>query len=207
MKLSSMTSCSMQSRASVFMSMCLALLLASPFASVAVEPDPHELNVGAPQVQQYLDTAFPREYEALGGLFTLTARDPELAIPASGERLTLGFSASASSAGGDETPVGRIVMSSGLRYDAADNALYLDQPTVDDVQPASPGQRVDEQTRVLLNLWLADYARKEPLYRLDPALMANLGGVKVESTRIRNGQIVVRFNQPVGMPDLSDAQD
>ena len=60
---------------------------------------------------------------------------------------------------------------------------------------------------MLLNLWLADYARKEPLYRLDPALMANLGGVKVESTRIRNGQIVVRFNQPVGMPDLSDAQD
>jgi hypothetical protein len=69
------------------------------------------------------------------------------------------------------------------------------------------GQRVDEQTRVLLNLWLADYARKEPLYKLDPALLANFGDVKVESARIENGHIVVRFNQPVGMPDLSDAQD
>ena len=184
----------------------LALLFAAGHASAATAQD-NELSVTAPQVQQYLDTAFPREFDALGGMFTLTARDPELAIPASGERLTLGFSASASSAGGDDTPVARIVMSSGLRYEAADNALYLEQPTVDDVQPASPGQRVDEQTRVLLNLWLADYARKEPLYRLDPALTANLGGVKVESTRIRNGQIVVRFNQPVGMPDLSDAQD
>ena len=188
-----------------FKSAFLALLLASPFAAVAAETDSNELRVDAPRVQQYLDTAFPYEYEALGGLFTLTARDPKLTIPASGERLLMAFSASAAQAGGSDTPVGRIQMSSGLRYDPQDNALYLDQPTVDDVQPASSGQRVDEQTRVLLNLWLSDYARKEPLYKLDPALVANLGGVKVESARIENGHIVVRFNQPVGMPDLSDA--
>lgn len=183
----------------------LTLLLASPPA-MAQAPS-NEISVAAPQVQQYLDSAFPREYEALGGLFTLTARDPKLTIPASGERLLMAFSASASSAGGSDTPVGRIEMSSGLRYDPQGYALYLDQPTVDDVQPASPGQRVDEQTRMLLNLWLADYARKEPLYKLDPALLANFGSVKVESARIEDGHIVVRFNQPVGMPDLSDAQD
>ncbi|MET0754835.1 MAG: DUF1439 domain-containing protein, partial [Pseudoxanthomonas sp.] len=102
---------------------------------------------------------------------------------------------------------GRIEMSSGLRFDPQDNALYLDQPTVDNVKPASSGQGVDEQTRVLLNLWLADYARKEPLYKLEPALVATLGTVKVESARIQNGNIVVRFNQPVGMPDLGDAAD
>ena len=197
----------MKSRASRLRSACMVLLLATPFASLAAETDRNELSVDAPQVQQYLETAFPQEYEALGGLFTLTARDPKLSIPATGERLNMGFSASASSAGSADTPVGRIVISSGLRYDAADNALYLDQPTVDDVQPASPGQRIDEQTRVLLNLWLADYASKEPLYKLDPALTANLGGVRVESTSIRNGKIVVRFNQPVGMPDLDDAED
>ncbi|SDQ51129.1 DUF1439 domain-containing protein [Pseudoxanthomonas sp. CF125] len=183
----------------------LALLLAS--APAMAQTPSNEITVAAPQVQQYLDSAFPREYEALGGLFTLTARDPKLTIPASGERLLMAFSASASSAGGGDTPVGRIEMSSGLRYDPQGYALYLDQPTVDDVRPASPGQRVDEQTRVLLNLWLADYARKEPLYKLDPALLANFGTVKVESARIENGHIVVRFNQPVGMPDLSDAQD
>ena len=183
----------------------LALLLAS--APAMAQAPSNEITVAAPQVQQYLDSAFPREYEALGGLFTLTARDPKLTIPASGERLLMAFSASAASAGGSDTPVGRIEMSSGLRYDPQDYALYLDQPTVDDVRPASPGQRVDEQTRVLLNLWLADYARKEPLYKIDPALLANFGSVRVESARIENGHIVVRFNQPVGMPDLSDAQD
>ena len=188
----------------------LAAVLSLPVAAMALSPteaDPRELNVGSSQVQQYLDTAFPRQYDALGGLFTLTARDPKVSIPESGDRLKMDFSASASSTGGADTPVGRIVMSSGLRYDPQDNALYLDQPAVDDVQPATPGHRVDEQTRMLLNLWLSDYARKEPLYKLDPSLMATLGGVKVESTRIENGKIVVRFNQPVGMPDLSDAQD
>ena len=183
----------------------LALLLAS--ASAMAQAPSNEISVATPQVQQYLDSAFPREYEALGGLFTLTARDPKLTIPATGDRLLMAFSASAASAGGSDTPVGRIELSCGLRYDPQDYALYLDQPTVDNVQPASPGQRVDEQTRVLLNLWLADYARKEPLYKLDPTLLANFGDVKVESARIENGHIVVRFNQPVGMPDLSDAQD
>jgi hypothetical protein len=183
----------------------LALLLASTPAMAGAPSN--EISVATPQVQQYLDSAFPREYEALGGLFTLTARDPKLTIPATGERLLMAFSASAASAGGSETPVGRIEMSSGLRYDPQGYALYLDQPTVDNVRPAAQGQRVDEQTRVLLNLWLADYARKEPLYKLDPAMLANFGDVKVESAHIENGHIVVRFNQPVGMPDLSDAQD
>lgn len=187
-------------------SFALAVLLASPFALRAAEPDPRELNVTAPQVQQYLEAAFPQRYDALG-LFTLTARDPKLTIPATGERLLIGFSADASSPGGPETPVGRISMSSGLRFDARSNALYLEQPTIDDVQPANSGHRVDEQTRLLLNVWLADYARKEPLYKLDPSLVANLGGVEVESARVRDGHIVVRFNKPVGMPDLDDAQD
>jgi hypothetical protein len=185
---------------------CLLLVLTSASASAADSRD-NELSVDAPRIQQYLAGEFPRDYEALGGLFTLTARDPELTIHATGQRLQMAFSASASSAGASETQVGRIHMSSGLRYDPRDNALYMDQPTLDEVQPASPDQRVDEQTRMLLNLWLDDYARKEPVYKLDPALIATLGGVQVESTRIENGRIVVRFNQPITLPGLGDAQD
>jgi hypothetical protein len=31
--------------------------------------------------------------------------------------------------------------------------------------------------------------------------------VQVESARIENGRIVVRFNQPITLPGLGDAQD
>ena len=99
----------------------------------AADMQDNEWSVDAPRIQQYLAGEFPREYAALGGLFTLTARDPELSIPATGQRLRMAFSASASSAGGADTPVGRIHLSSGLRYDPRDNALYLDQPTLDEV--------------------------------------------------------------------------
>lgn len=183
----------------------LSLLLAS--SSLVAKAADNEFSIAAPQIQQHLEAAFPRQYEALGGLFTLTARDPQISIPPTGQRLQLAFSASASSSGGADTPVGRIHLSSGLRYDPASYALYLDQPTVDEVQPASAGHRVDEQTRLLLNLWLADYARKEPLYQLEPAMVATLGGLQVESARIDNGKVVVRFNQPVGASVLGKPLD
>jgi hypothetical protein len=184
----------------------VVLLMTAGHAGAATAQD-NELSVTAPQVQQYLDTAFPREFDALGGMFTLTARDPTLTIPESGQRLQLAFSASASSAGREDTPVGRIHMSSGLRYDSQAHALYLDQPALDDVQPAASSQRIDEQTRLLLNLWLSDYARREPLYRLDPDMVAQLGTLNVESTRIEGGRIIVQFNQPVAMPDLGNGAD
>jgi len=72
---------------------CLTLLVVG--GSAFAESPSNELSVDALRVQQYLDTAFPYEYEALGGLFTLTARDPVLTIPASGQRLLMAFSASA----------------------------------------------------------------------------------------------------------------
>lgn len=189
-----------------FKSACVALALATGTA-LAADAQNNEFKVAAPQIQQYLDTAFPREYDALGGLFTLTASDPAVTIPQTGERLEMAFSADASSAGSETKPVGRIKMSSGLRYDPQAYALYLDQPTVDDVQPASAGHRVDEQTRMLLNLWLSDYAKKEPLYKLDPATVASIGTLQVESARIEKGNIVVRLNQAVSLPDMGKSQD
>lgn len=175
-----------------------SLMLAGLDSALAVEVQGQEVSVTAPEVQQYLDTAFPQAYEALGGLFTFTARDPRMTIPESGQRLQMVFHADASSPGRDSTPVAQITVSSALRYDPAAYAVYLEQPTIDDVQPVAPGQRVDEQTRMLLNLWLADYADDEPLYQLEPGLVGMLGTLNVESTRIEGGRIVVRFNQPIG---------
>ncbi len=173
-------------------------LLTGAGNALAVEIQGQEVSVTAPEVQHYLDAAFPQDHEVLGGLFTLTARNPELTIPATGQRLQMAFLADASSPGRASAPVARITMSSGLRYDPAAHAVYLDQPTIDDVQPASSGQRVDQQTRMLLNLWLADYADDEPLYQLDPGMVGMLGTLNAESARIEDQRIVIRFNQAIG---------
>lgn len=177
-----------------------ALVAASIAAAWAQTRPSSELAVSAAQVQGYLQSEFPRDFQALGGLVSMTASNPQLSIPAEGNRVQMQFDASN---GGDA--LGRVWLSSGLRYDPQAKALFLEAPSVDRVVPAS-GQELRERDRQLVSLFLQDYASSEPLYRLDPQLLASFGKVRVESARVANGRIVVQLNQPVSAPDLSEAQ-
>ncbi len=178
-----------------------ALLIAALLAAFTVLPaqaapriDGQRLAIAADDVQQYLDGSFPRTQDALGGLLELTVSHPQLALPA-GSRLDLGFDLAMATAGGSAVPVGNVKLSSGLRYDAQTQGFHLEQPTIDGFRPASAGGELDSRTRGLLNLWLADYARREPIYRLDPAIANLLGTLQVRSASIENGRIMVDFNQ------------
>lgn len=174
------------------------LVLCAPLSALAQTVKGNEVSVTGKEVQQYLAAEFPQDYDALGGLLTMTLSDPQLSIPAEGQRLMLGIDAKAASAGGTATPIGRLWLSSGLRFDPQRQALLLDQPALDRIDAASPGQKVDGRTQMLINLWLADYAEKEPLYQLDSATTALLGNLQVVSTAIENGRVVVRFNRDIG---------
>jgi hypothetical protein len=174
------------------------LIACTPLFAWAQTVKGNEVSVTGEQVQQYLAAEFPQDYDALGGLLTLTLSQPQLSIPAEGQRLMLGIDAKAASAGGKATPIGRLWLSSGLRFDPQQRALLLDQPTLDRIDAASPGQQVDSRTQMLINLWLTDYAKKEPLYQLDQATAALLGDLQVVSTNIDNGRVVVRFNRDIG---------
>lgn len=181
-----------------------ALMLIAAPSHAAAE---NEITVPAERIQGYLQGQFPRDFETLGGLVVVTARDPAIAIPASGDRLQMQFHASAGSPGyAQPLPIGRIHLSSGLRYDPQQQALFLAQPSIDRIVPDRPGEGLDDRSRELVNLWLQDYARNEPLYRLDPSLLANFGTLQVDAVRVENGSVVVQFNQPVGMPDLGAAE-
>jgi hypothetical protein len=178
-----------------------ALVAASITAAAWAQTRPSsELAVSAAQVQGYLQSEFPRDFQALGGLVSMTASNPQLSIPADGNRVQMQFDASN---GGNA--LGRVWLSSGLRYDPQAMALFLEAPSVDRVVPTS-GHELRERDRQLVSLFLQDYASSEPLYKLDPKLLASFGNVRVDSTRVANGRIVVQLNQPVSMPDLSGAQ-
>ena len=60
------------------------------------------------------------------------------------------------------------------------------------------GGELDSSTRSLLNSWLADYARREPIYKIDPTVAAVLGTLQVQSAQVENGKLVVTFNQDLG---------
>jgi len=179
----------------------VALVAVSITAAAWAQGKPsNTLSVSGAQVQGYLQQEFPRDFQALGGLVSMTASNPQLTIPAAGNRVQMQFDAS-----GGGRPLGRVWLSSGLRYEPQAMALFLDAPTVDRVVPSNGGE-LRERDRQLVSLFLQDYASSEPLYQLDPKLLANFGDVRVESARVEQGRIVVQFNQPVGMPDLNDAK-
>ncbi len=173
------------------------LLLLAAFAAHAATAA-NEIAIDAARLRQSVQANFPYSVDALGGLFAVTARDPQLDIPAQGNRLKMQFHASVASAG-DAVPLGRVHLSSGLRYDKATRGFHLDAPVVERIVPDRPGLEIDASGREMLSLLLQDYARTQPLYRLDPQWLANFGNLQVESARIEDGQLIVAFDQPVAL--------
>jgi hypothetical protein len=176
---------------------CTVLLAAAIGAQAAPSVSGRQLSVGATDVQQYLDGSFPRTQDALGGLIAMTMSHPRLTLP-QGSRLDLGFDVAMATAGGSPAPLGKVKLSSGLRYDAQTQGFHLQEPTVDDFTPANNGGKLDSRTRSLLNAWLADYAQREPIYKIDPSVGALLGALQVQSAQVENGKLVVTFNQDLG---------
>ncbi|WP_313246392.1 DUF1439 domain-containing protein [Stenotrophomonas rhizophila] len=176
---------------------CTVLIAAAVGAQAAPSVSGRQLSVGASDVQQYLDGSFPRTQDALGGLIAMTMSHPQLALP-QGNRLDLGFDIAMATAGSAPAALGKVKLSSGLRYDAQTQGFHLDQPTVDDFTPANNGGRLDSRTRSLLNAWLTDYARREPIYKIDPTVAGVLGALQVQSAQVENGKLVVTFNQDLG---------
>ncbi|HCV96696.1 MAG TPA: DUF1439 domain-containing protein [Stenotrophomonas sp.] len=176
---------------------CTVLIAAAVGAQAAPSVSGRQLSVGAADVQHYLDGSFPRTQDALGGLIAMTMSHPKLALP-QGNRLDLGFDVAMATAGSAPAALGKVKLSSGLRYDAQTQGFHLDQPTVDDFTPANNGGRLDSRTRSLLNAWLTDYARREPIYKIDPTVAGVLGALQVQSAQVENGKLVVTFNQDLG---------
>jgi hypothetical protein len=156
----------------------------------------NQVSLTAPQLQGYLDKRFPRDYDKLGGLVTLTVLHPRLSIPPGSHRLQLDFDVGFGALGqGSRTPSGHFAVASGLRYDLQSRGLHLDQPTLESVDVPALGGAMNGTGRELINRWLSDYARDEPVYRFDDSLLQRLGSRRIGSTTIENGRVVVHLDQ------------
>lgn len=148
----------------------------------------------AAQLQHYLDQRFPRDYDKLGGLVTLTVMHPRLSIPAGSDRLRLDFDVGVGAMGQpSHTPSGHLAIASGLRFDPQTLGLHLDQPTLESADVPALGA-LGGSGRDLVNRWLADYARNEPVYRFDRTLAERLAAHRISDTRIEGGQVVLHLD-------------
>lgn len=156
----------------------------------------NEVTFTAPQLQGYLDRRFPRDYDKLGGLVTLSVLNPRLSIPQGSNRLRLDFDVGFGALGRDSrTPAGHLALASGLRFDTGTRGLHLDSPTIESLEMPELGGAMNATGRDLVNRWLADYARDEPVYRFDDSLLQRLQSRRIGATTIQDGLVVVHLDQ------------
>lgn len=150
------------------------------------------------QLQQQLDRRFPRNYSQLGGLAQVRVINPRISIPSGGgQRLQLAFDVAVGGPGQSpsNTPAGQFVVSSGLRFDREKRGLMLDAPSLDQLNVAGLGSSGQRTARELVNLWLTDWARNEPVYQFDDSLMQRLAAQRVGRTSIGDGVITLHLDQ------------
>lgn len=154
----------------------------------------NQINFTAPQLQQSLNRNFPKHYDKLGGLVSMTLLNPRLSIPQGSNRLRLDFDVGLGALGSDSSrPSGHFALTSALRFDTGTRGLHLQDPTIEQVDVPALGGVMNSSARGLINTWLAGYARDEPVYRFDNSLLDRLGSRRIGRTDIENGQVVVHL--------------
>lgn len=154
----------------------------------------NQVNFTQPQLQHALDRNFPKHYDRLGGLVSMTLINPRLSIPSGSNRLRLDFDLGLGALGSDSSrPNGHFALTSAVRYDPTTRGLHLQDPAIEQVNVPALGGMMNTSARGLLNLWLADYARDEPIYRFDNSLLDRLGARRIGRTDIEDGQVVVHL--------------
>lgn len=178
----------------------LALLLAAVFAlagcasRIGTVLFGNEFAFSTPELQQSMERRFPRDYEALGGLATVRLMNPRLSIPPAGGRVRVDFDVGfGGPRGSDDTPDGRIAVTSALRYDPATRGLHLLDPSLERVEIPALGGVMNDTARSALNRWLVDYARDEPIHRFDDSLLERIGARRISGTRIEPGRVVIQL--------------
>ncbi len=148
----------------------------------------------APQLQAQLDRKFPRDYAKLGGLVSVTLLNPRLSLPGGG-RLKLDFDVGIGGMGNaSRNPSGRFALESGLRFDAGSRGLHLDNPRIVGVDVPSLGGAMNDSARSLLNSWLQDYAREDPVYQLDETTLGRIAARRIRQVDIDSGLITLRLD-------------
>jgi len=148
------------------------------------------------QLQRYIDRRFPRDFDKLGGLVTVTLANPRVSIPPGDSRIRLEFDVGLGALGGEGRTSGRLALASGLRYEPATQGLHLDAPELLQFDIPGAGELLRGGSRAIVNSLLAEYARSEPVYRLDEDLLAKLpAGRRIGAVAIERGTVVVHLDR------------
>ena len=154
---------------------------------VAVHLDPDTLGwaqgrpSGQGELRGHLALADGRESDPLSLLLAVDALPPT--------SFDLGLAGMGSRSGS-----GHFALQSGLRFDAGTRGLHLDNPEIVNVEVPALGGAMNGTARSMLNSWLLDYAREEPVYRLDDSALGRIAARRIDRVDIDTGVITLKLD-------------
>lgn len=183
-------------RTATLVLLCLASLLVAACSSIGALTAwlNDEVAFTPTQLQHSLDKRFPRTFDKLGGLVSVTMANPRLSIPPGESRLRLDFDLGMGALGGEGATNGRLSLASGLRYDPSTQGLHLTDPELLTFDLPGSGSLLKGGARGIVNSLLTEYARTEPVYRLEPELLEKLpSGKRIDRVDIESGTVRVKL--------------
>lgn len=156
-------------------------LLASCVLTACAALIPSEYLITQSSLSEKLKATFPLHRNLVAGLFSATLEMPDIAFFAAQNRISLeaGFTATSIASRGAS---GRFLLTSGLRYDAKQRAIFLEDVHVVTVQIEQEDALAEiEILKHALNVMLNMYIKENPLYRFKPDEL-NFAGAEIDIT-------------------------
>lgn len=141
----------------------LVTLLLSGCAGLKLD----EYVVSPQQLNSQFDRMFPLNRDLANGMFRTSLAAPQFGFVPGQGRLTLASGFSVSTVFGKGLN-GKMAFSSGLRYDATQRALYLQELRIESLNIDRDTANVAGQLLPLFNVMMTEYVRQNPLYRFGP---------------------------------------
>ena len=127
---------------------------------------PHDYLITQQKLTAKLQSSFPFKHDLGNGLFSVTVDMPTLRFDTEHNRVAIhsGFSAYSIMSGPLQ---GNLTMSSSLRFDADQRAIFLKEPQFDNLT-IMQDDSFAELLRPAMNLLLVEFLRTNALYRFEP---------------------------------------
>ena len=151
---------------------------------------PDEYVVSPQQLNSQFDKLFPLNRDLGNGMFRTSLSAPQFGFVPGQNRLSLAAGVSVSTMF-TKAVNGKVALSSGIRYDAGQRALYLQELNIDALDIDGDTANLANQLLPLFNVMLGEYLKHNPLYRFGPdelklgPLPAEVSDIAVSDNGIR----------------------
>jgi len=126
-----------------------------------------EYVVSPQQLNSQFGKLFPLNRDLANGMFSTSLSAPKFGFVTGQNRISLAAGVSVSSIFSKDMN-GKVALTSGLRYDSAQRALFLRELRIESVDIDGDIAGVANQLLPLLNVMLGEYLRQNPIYRFSP---------------------------------------